>query len=350
MIPFPKIRQYKSVIKEIRHYSQHREADSEGVYAVNREAALPNLNYIGTVKLHGTNASVRLDQNGNLSIQSRGRILSLESDNAGFARFVIEAVGEDYWKNILSKIRSSWETSNGPNELAQITAYGEWCGGNIQKGIAISGLDKMFVAFSICITIDEKRIWLEDDYLKHFNSPEQRVYNSLMFKCFNLNIDFENPGLSQNELVNITNSVEEECPVGVYFGVSGIGEGVVWRPDCTIHPDFNDAKFWFKVKGELHSETKIKTLVPINAEKAKGISEFVEMFATENRFEKGISFFKENEIEISIENTGKFIQWVVKDIFEEEEDTITASNIEKKDISKQISQKSKLWFFKILES
>jgi hypothetical protein len=56
--------------------------------------------------------------------------------------------------------------------------------------------------------------------------------------------------------VEITMAVEAECPVGRFFGVlSGVGEGVVWKP---VDPLYNEGRFWFKVKGEKHSVTMIK--------------------------------------------------------------------------------------------
>ena len=54
-----------------------------------RDNQLPTITFQGTVKLHGTNAAIVSHKDGTLTIQSRGRILSAESDNAGFADFVL---------------------------------------------------------------------------------------------------------------------------------------------------------------------------------------------------------------------------------------------------------------------
>ena len=37
----------------------------------------------------------------------------------------------------------------------------------------------------------------------------------------------QTPKLSQNKLIEITEEVERQCPVGKYFNQTGIGEGVV---------------------------------------------------------------------------------------------------------------------------
>ena len=50
-------------------------------------------------------------------------------------------------------------------------------------------------------------------------------------------------------MIEITEAVENECPVGKHFGVSGVGEGVVWT--C-VSEGWNDSGTWFKVKGEAH--------------------------------------------------------------------------------------------------
>lgn len=100
-----------------------------------------------------------------------------------------------------------------------------------KKGVALSNLDKMFVVFDVAIkTGDNETVkWVSHDagVLSMFNQPERKVYNALQFETYAIDIDFENPDMFVNEMVEITNQVEKECPVGAYFGVSGIGEGVV---------------------------------------------------------------------------------------------------------------------------
>jgi hypothetical protein len=67
------------------------------------------------------------------------------------------------------------------------------------------------------------------------------------------------PQLVQNTLSELTMAVEEECPVAKAFGFSGVG--IVWSVNVngTIHR--------FKVKGELHSSSKVKTLASVDVEK-----------------------------------------------------------------------------------
>lgn len=62
-------------------------------------------------KLDGTNASIWLDEDGNIKAGSRNRELSVENDNAGFYNWVLE--NEDWFKGFLE-----------PNP--SFTLYGEW--------------------------------------------------------------------------------------------------------------------------------------------------------------------------------------------------------------------------------
>src|ERR1700722_20890282 len=80
--------------------------------------------YRAKVKLHGTNAAVQVGWDGSLVCQSRTNIITPESDNAGFARWVMSHQNE--WINL----------GNWGDRFGHIL-YGEWCGPGIQKGVAI---------------------------------------------------------------------------------------------------------------------------------------------------------------------------------------------------------------------
>lgn len=227
-LSFPSIEQYRTVIKTVRDNCSYH------------NLPLPVLFFNGTVKLHGTNASVVYDVKDNLVYaQSRSRVLSLVNDNAGFCQ----------WFESNKFLFQEWLKSIAKSEFRYISVYGEWCGGNIQRGVGICQLSKMFVVFAIRFTNlnDEGNpvsIWNMDDIVV----PENDIglYSINKFSNYQIKIDFNCPEEAQNQLINITEGVEAECPVAKYFGVSGIGEGVVW------HTSFNNNTLLFKVKGERH--------------------------------------------------------------------------------------------------
>ncbi|MEB5438744.1 hypothetical protein RXS20_29080, partial [Pseudomonas aeruginosa] len=114
------------------------------------------------------------------------------------------------------------EVSEEDADVAVI--YGEWCAGSIQKGVAISGLPKMFVIFSI----KYRGVWLADDIVQTVKMPEHKIYNMLDYTCHDIEIDFQNPEIAQAALEEECQKVENECPLGKAFGNIGVGEGRVY--------------------------------------------------------------------------------------------------------------------------
>jgi hypothetical protein len=312
-VKFPSIEQYKNVVSDIYHYYK---------YQVN-----PTIKFIGSVKLHGTNSAVGLSGD-QLWVQSRNKIITPTFDNCGFATCVYEK--EETYILILEQIRS---TINYKSEKTVI--FGEWCGGNIQKGMAINGLEKMFVIFAVCV--DE--MWLNHDQFKDFHDNKNNIYNINQFQKWEINIDFEKPQLSTNMLTELTKQVEKCCPVGKYFGKDGVGEGIVWT---AFH---NDQRLTFKVKGAQHSVTKVKTVCPVNIEKVNSISEFVDYAATNNRFKQGIYEIFEcyNEVP-TIKKIGELIRWIIGDIEKEEKMTLEKSDLVMKDVASKICDKVRKQF------
>ncbi len=317
MKKYPSIEQFRSVIRKVKMQTDYQGNDDNGNPVYKNSEQYPTLSFLGTVKIHGTNAGVVKYYNGGLEFQSRERVLSLEQDNSGFMNCMVNL----NWNKFLERF----------NFTNNVAVYGEWCGGKIQKGVAINGLEKMFVIFGI--KIDD--VW--SDLPKDFHHNEIGIYNILQFPTYEIDIDFNNPELSQNKLINMTISVEENCPVGKFFGVNGIGEGIVFT--CINNQDLK-----FKSKGEKHSASKVKVLNTVDVEELNSISEFVEMAVSQNRLEQGISFFKENNIENETKNTGEFIRWVVNDVLKEELDTIESNNLNEKKIKSAIANKARLWF------
>lgn len=141
MIKFPSI-------DSVRHVATHvrREADFHGT-------PLPKIEYEGRVKLHGTNAGIHVNMHEGadrrLIPQGRNNILGVgEADNAGFAQWV--ATNYETISDQLSLLFDGQE----------ITVYGEWCGGNIQKNVGLNQLPKMFVVFGY---VNHAENWVDAD-------------------------------------------------------------------------------------------------------------------------------------------------------------------------------------------
>ena len=335
-IKFSDIKQYRNVIHDIQTHAKYVGKDDDGNIIYDNSIKAPTITFNGTVKLHGTNSGVVFNPDNDMWVQSRRQIITPEKDNAGFAFFVESH--KDIFKSLHTQL-----LSNKPELSDKVIAYfGEWAGGNIQKGVAINGLPKMFVIFAVKVVNPddiEDNYYLKQEDFQFLSEPDANIYNIYDYKQYTIDIDFENPGFAQEEISKLVDEVEKECPVGKAFGKIGTGEGIVWVGW------YDGQRYVFKTKGQKHSTSKVKTVASVDVEKLNSINEFVAYAVTENRLNQAIEqvFIINSEIP-RIEKTGDFIRWVVNDIIKEELDTLSKNGLEPKDVNKYISKQSQTWF------
>ena len=328
-VTYPSTAQFRSVVKQVR--------DIAGWNGV----PLPKLKFTGTVKLHGTNAAV-VGDGTEVWHQSRERVITPVSDNAGFSQYA--TFHADFFKEMHVRARTELGLDGTDTKIA---IYGEWCGGNIQAGVGINGIDKIFVVFAIAFGEPDHRTWATKKQRVAIVGPdatEHKVYLSHDFGEYEMVIDFVNPEASQNALVEITTQVEQACPAAKFFGKEGIGEGVVWvvEVDSTL-PLF--VNLFFKVKGEKHSASKVKKLAEVDPVKVANVIEFVETTCTVNRMQQMRDKLVEMELDPNdVKNTGVFLKYIGSDIIKEESDTLEASGLTSKDVGGKIAQKAREWF------
>ena len=360
MIKFPSIEQYRSIVKHVKDNTAYVGKDEEGNAIFNYDKEYPQIRFYGTPKGHGTNAGVSFDfKTGELWAQSRENIITIQKDNAGFAAFV-EKNKEDFIK-MFHKIKETHDYFFRNFELNEptypiVTIFGEWAGPGIQKGVGISQIDKKsFFIFDIKITNeDQTHHWVNIDFEEYTNNAFEPVLRNFIddvylmtdMAFYDISIDFNKPEEIQELLIKLTDEVEHNCPIAEYFGLKNtIGEGIVWRTW------FNGDMIRFKVKGEKHSSSKVKTPVEIDVEKMNSVNEFVDYCVTENRLNQGIEqVFTCNNLRPDIKNTGDFIKWISKDVLKEETDTLVKSDLIWKDVSGVIAKKASQWFKEYLDS
>lgn len=204
MIKFPSINQFRHVVNHVRQQARFMGLDDEGNVIMNPAPVYPTLTFMGTVKLHGTNAAIVFKKDG-ITFQSRERIIAPGNDNAGFAAHMSEH------PLALSTLYTNLVKQHGVNDLLDhtIAVYGEWCGGNIQKGVGITGLPKMFVIFAV--RVNEEWVALPSSWYSGYTSAS--IYNIEQFPKWFYSINFENPEKAQNHLAALTQQVEDQCPV-----------------------------------------------------------------------------------------------------------------------------------------
>lgn len=317
--PYPKIGQFRNVIKDIKLRTEYAGKDENGEPIYKNSIPKPIITFYGSVKIHGTNLGIILDRVNNvIYFQSRENIITPLKDNAGAA---------SYLASIQTEL---WELFKGI-EGDTVCIYGEWAGQSIQKGVAISQLPKAAYIFDIKVG----DTWLSKEQVSKYSEPNLKIYNIWNFSNWKIDIDFNNPELSQNTLADLTLEIEKCCPVGKEFGVEGIGEGVVWKSDG----------LFFKVKGDQHSASHVKTLASVDVEKIQSVIDFVKQTVTKNRCEQSLQKLKECGKPIDQTSTGEFIKWIREDILKEELDTIVQNGLEVKDLNGPISKASKDWYF-----
>lgn len=322
MKKFPSIEQFRHVIREVQLMHDYQGKDETNNPIYQHLTPYPVIDFAATVKLHGTNAAIVKYKSGEVQFQSRENVLSLQKDNA---QFMLNMMGKN-----LDFLFDGIEFDD------YIAVYGEWCGQGIQKGVAISELPKMFVIFGWRIDGE----WV--DNIERFD-PDQKIYDIRQFPTYQISIDFNQPEMIQAHLTELTNEVENECPVGKYFGVSGVGEGIVFSAN------YNGKRLTFKSKGEKHSVSKGKTLNSIDVELLENLNEFVNYAVTENRLKQGIDKLKEMQLPITEKSTGDFLRWVANDILKEETDTIVRNGLDVKKLNPLISKVARQWYFNNLE-
>ncbi len=293
---------------------------------------------IGTVKLHGTHADMVIDAKDAIRFQSRNQTdLRPEKDNEGFATFA-DPLKQDILalKNAyISRYRALNPCT--PLEPAYpVIIAGEFCGGKIQKKVALLQLKKQFVIVSVNVN----NTWLPDDEHGDIHNESIGIYNISRAGFFHKTLQLQNPAELEAEINTLVKQVEQECPYARTFGVSGIGEGIVWKR----RGHFSTPMFWFKSKGEMFAVTA-KSKLPASASDNDGrVKSFAEAIVTENRMEQGWAYMKEMGVARDIKGLGRFLKWVVKDCLREEKRDMEEANIEEQNLKPAIVNIARLWY------
>lgn len=342
MIKFPSIEQFRNVIRHVKAHAQYTGRDETGEPIFDQSLPIPTLKFRGTVKLHGTNAGIVYDvATDSFTYQSRERVLELTSDNAGF--MLNQMKHENVWRDVASQVTNEI-LPHRKDSITKVCIFGEWCGSSIQKGVALNQLPKMFVIFAVKAVFDDETTQWIDVGAIDLHLPDSNLFNIDTFPTYEIDIDFNHPELAQNMMIEITEEVEKECPVGKYFGVSGIGEGVVWT--C-VSDGWNDSGTWFKVKGEKHSVSKVRTLAAVDVEAVATLKAFVDSVVTEARLEQGLDNLVREQLKpVEMTSMGDFIRWVFNDVMKEEMDTIVANGIDPKKVGSAVANVARPWFVK----
>ena len=337
-ISFGSIGQFNSVIKDVNWKVQ------------DENIQLPKITAIGSEKIHGTNASVCYSDQDGFWVQSRKNIINLNSDNMGCA--LAAYTNQQVWIDIINFLALEYNIDLNANV---ISIYYEWSGGNVQRISALSGLDKRAVIFQyfkvspLVAELDESGQEISVKWFKtcgsdgYIESPEDNIWNIMKFPTVEIEIDFNQPFLSQNKMIEMVERIENESLVGKSFGINGnTGEGYVFTFE------FDGDLLRFKVKGDKHAKGagKIKRLHPVNEEEENKIITFVNDVACVSwRLEQMYNeILQENNGITSIKMMSSFLKKVMKDTHKEESYLIIEQELNVSKINKKIAQVAKIYF------
>ena len=289
----------------------------------------PIVQYRAKVKLHGTNAAIRIF-NGEVKAQKRSDFCSVENDNYEFAKFVDQL----HVSHIF------------PDQ--DITIFGEWFGPGVQSGVAASKVSqKIFAVFAM--QIDDAWITCPYEindllYGTAYGEPGLLDYNERVKILpwqgppYTINLNDQTTIADFVEVVNQMVLDVEKCDPFIKdtYDIEGMGEGLVF------YPHVYDPALVFKAKGEKHRVNKTKSAAQVDPDVLRNQQEFAEMFATEQRFIQGVKEACEGQYDVK--KTGNFLKWVMSDIAKESLAEVEASGYEWKRISGLCSNTARNWY------
>lgn len=294
---------------------------------------------VGTVKLHGMHADVVVHSNDRITLQSRNILnLNLKNDVMGFAQFILPM--SKVMLMLRDKYHARFKELNPDVEINSkhpLIIAGEFIGQGIQKKVAISALLRCFVIISASIN----KTWLPDAEYSDIHHESAGIYNIYRSGSYAHTLDRNNLEVSMQAIQRFTDDVEKECPFAKTFGISGIGEGIVWK----CQPPFpSTSNFWFKTKGPLHSQTDPVGKGAKNLAGKEKAALFAKSIVTEMRLEQGWNYLAETGVKQDKKATGAFLKWAVQDCEAEEMLEIKELGVKIELLRPEISRIAQKWY------
>ena len=289
---------------------------------------LPVVLYRAKVKLHGANCGVQVTPSG-VFPQSRSKLLTPQSDYKGFARWV-------------DTHRALFESMD-----PDVTVFGEWCGPGIERGVAISAIDRrVFVVFALQYGRGEQaRVEFEPEAIQRA-LPEHPDLFVLPWHGAPLTLDYGDEAsmeASAETLNALVSDVEREDPwVKATFGRRGVGEGLVFYPIEGPRDPEGLAALMFKAKGEKHRTAGTRKAVQVAPEVVEGVAAFVTLMVTEARLEQAVSEACGGEHHMR--HTGKLIAWISADVEKESVAELEAAGLTWKQVVRAVQDRARAWY------
>lgn len=288
--------------------------------------ALPVVRYRAKVKLHGANVGVQVTDE-DLFAQSRSTMLSPGDDYKGFAQWLAD--NRDLFADV----------------APGTTVFGEWCGPGVERGMAVSALpDKLLVVFALQLGRGaEARIIAAPDQIRAHLGEAGASLPVLPWQGEPVTLDFSDEADLEAQAEAISQrvaAVEREDPfIRQAFGVSGLGEGLVFYPEGLedAEPLFS---LMFKAKGDKHRTAGRAPAQP-KAVRAEGVSDFVQLVVTEARLQQGVAEACGGTPHKR--HTGAFLRWIAQDTRQESVAELEAAGLRWEQVDRAVQDHARKW-------
>ena len=336
LIPFPHIQLFRNLKATVDHLNSDPEVEE-------RLRVPSTVTFGGTVKLRGANFGVVWTPQNPLQAQSREMILTPEADFKGFAKFAQEKDAQI--RGIIQQTLDKLDFG-----VLKVALYGEWVGQGVlkkNKGSAVSKFkEKHWALFGLYVFVEglDKPLDCSEDLNIPFD-PESRIgcVYQVQDPRWILEVNFSDPERTSKALgqaQGLTDEVAAQCPYGKAYGLEGAGEGLVWRP--IGHYSGREDLLW-KIKSKEHSGTDVKAKKP---EVSKDVQDKAASFAAQvvstNRLEQGL---EQPGMSLEKKNTGRFVQWVSRDVERECVLELADVGLTWKQASNAVSTAARTFFF-----
>lgn len=291
--------------------------------------------YGAKIKLHGTNAGVRITADGQVTAQKRRGDISIEEDNFEFAAWIDANI--EAWKQV--------------DNAGDIVVYGEWAGQGVQRKAAdaVEQIpERQFFVFGVLYNgfyIAEPSM-IEDLVPK---IPRLHVLPWILAPSSEMSLNFMEESTVAKVLARINTAVDEIEAVDPYirdmFGITGPGEGVVVAP---VSVD-GSSVFWkqagnlmFKTKVPQHTGKKKSKAATRKLSVPKDMEAFSKEFVTEQRCQQGVGEACGGKYKMKL--LRRFVDWMKDDVKSESNTELDAMKAEWSDAEKHVTRQAVLWY------
>ena len=350
------------------------------------------LEYKAKVKLHGTYGGINIDfKHNQIFPQSRERQLTIDKpDSYGFYNWVMQDLGGEKFTEVLKnniKSNKDWRFYSLSKSISNLVIHGEWAGPNIYYGVS-SGLVKkdFYSVFAVevftdhpydCIVITDPKDISElldrdefksdantDNIVNCYNTP---FYVIPYYEIGNLGqlqewmrtvdlLDLDSLKRFTTECnVIVDETGKEDLFIKRNFGISGVGEGLVFYPykiqkygkNLFKNEHMDDLrsdqifKYMFKAKNKAHQSIKTAKPVIVTPEQQENLDKLIANTCTEARLNQ---FLLKLDQPPTQKMMGQFLKSFGQDVAKECRLEIEQFGDNKKLVMKKINDKAANWF------